>query len=171
MITLGIVKSNHRLLMCVGEGMCRLLVAAKMAFISTLFLYSVLSNAQVKKYPVEILHSGDDRVGGLYAFELKEAIRGSKSMQLVAESFEPRIKVSVVTIDADSSNRGLASAIAVTILYDSLQVPLGGVHLTTMIQICGRNRVTFCSRDLMSSIDAETNRLRNLSQSLWKTLF
>jgi hypothetical protein len=151
--------------------MYQLLLAAKIAFISTLLIFSALSNAQVKKYPVEILHTGDDRVGTLYAFELKEAIRGSNSMQLVAESFEPRIKVSVVTIDADSSNRGFASAIAITILYDSIQVPLGGAHLTTMIQLCGRNRVAFCSRDLLSSIDAETNRLRSLSQSLWKTLF
>jgi hypothetical protein len=134
-----------------------------------IFLPSV-SSAQTR-YPVELRHTGDDQVGLLYAFELREAIRGANGMQLVNEGFDPRIKVSVVTIDADSRNPGISSAIAVTVLYDSLDMPLGGAHLTTVVQVCGRARAAFCARSLLSTIDSEVSRLQQSSQVLWKTLF
>lgn len=140
------------------------------ALLSLTLLLSSVSFAQTK-YPVEVLHSGNDRVGTLYAFELREAIRGSHGMRLTDNALEPRIKVSVVTVDADMQSRGYSSAIAVTILYDSLDVPLGGAHLTTIVQICGRDRAATCARDLLSSIDAEVIRLRDRSARLWKTLY
>lgn len=136
-----------------------------------LFLFLPSPSSAQAKYPVEVGHTGNDRVGALYAFELREAIRGSYGMQLVNEGIEPRIKVSVVTIDTDSPDRGISSAIAVTILYDSLEVPLGGAHLMTMVQVCGRDRAATCARDLLSTIDSQVTRLRERSQSLWKTLF
>ncbi|TXF13712.1 hypothetical protein [Pelomicrobium methylotrophicum] len=125
------------------------------------------------KYPVEVSHTGNDRVGSLYAFELREAIRGSHGMQLLSDgpSYEPRIKVVLVTIDTDSGDRGISSAIAITILYDSLEVPLGGAHMLTVVQVCGRDRAASCARDLLSTIDSQVSRLRERSQSLWKTLF
>lgn len=125
------------------------------------------------KYPVEVAHSGNDSVGTLYAFELREAIRGSNSMQLISESIEPRIKVSVVSIDTDTDtpDRGFSSAIAITVLYDSLEVPLGGAHLTTIVQICGRDRAATCARTLLSRIDSQVTLLQERSQRLWKTLF
>lgn len=130
----------------------------------------LLTFAQTK-YPVEVAHTGNDSVGTLYAFELREAIRGSNSMQLVNESFEPRIKVFVVSMDADTPDRGISSAIAITVLYDSLEVPLGGAHLTTILQICGRERVALCARSLLSRIDSQVTLLQERSQRLWKTLF
>jgi len=133
-------------------------------------LLPVLAFAQTK-YPVEVAHTGDDQVGNLYAFELREAIRGSYGMQLIGDSLEPRIKVSIVTIDTATPARGLSSAIAVTILYDSLDMPLGGAHLITMVQVCGRDRAAFCARDLLSTIDSQVTRLRDRSPRLWKTLF
>jgi hypothetical protein len=150
--------------------MIRQLPVAVASILFLLLLPSV--SAAQAQYPVELLHSGSDQVGTLYAFELREAIRGSNGMRLVTEGLDPRIKVSVVTIDAGSPrDRGISSAIAVTILYDSLEVPLGGAHLTTVVQVCGRDRAEFCARSLLSTIDSEVSRLQQRSQTLWKTLF
>lgn len=142
------------------------------AFLALALFLPTVTLAQTK-YPVEVSHTGDDHVGSLYAFELREAVRGSFGMQLLSDAawYEPRIKVSVVTIDANSSDRGISSAIAVTILYDSLDVPLGGAHLLTVVQVCGRDRAAACARDLLSTIDSQVARLRERSQNLWKTLF
>lgn len=141
-----------------------------MTLIVGLVALPCLAFAQAR-YPVEVLHSGSDSVGTLYAFELREAIRGSNSMQPVGGGVEPRIKVLVVSLDADDPDRGRSSAIAVTLLYDSLEVPLGGAHLTTVVQICGRDRAANCARTLLSRIDSQVTRLQEISPQLWKTLF
>jgi hypothetical protein len=54
------------------------------------------------KIAVQVSHSGNDNVGKQYAFELKEAIRGSHSMRMVGDDeYPPRIKVMLVTLDVD----------------------------------------------------------------------
>ena len=70
------------------------------------------------RFPISVDHSGEDQVGQRYAFELKEAIRGSQGMNLVQADVMPQIRVVVVTIDDSMQNKGYASAIATTILYD-----------------------------------------------------
>lgn len=123
------------------------------------------------RFPISVDHSGEDQVGQRYAFELKEAIRGSQGMNLVQADVMPQIRVVVVTIDDSMQNKGYASAIATTILYDSTEVPLGGAHLTTLVQTCGRDVVNTCARSLLAAIDAQVTRLRTRSPRLWNTLF
>lgn len=127
--------------------------------------------ASQAKYPVEVRHSGDDQVGVRYVFELREAIRASNSMRLVDQSNEPRIKVSVVTVDSDRNNTGVAAGIATTVVYDSMDIPLNGAHMTTLVQVCGEQRVAGCARGLLSWIDSSVNTLRQDWPSLWKSLF
>lgn len=138
-----------------------------------LFLLLPAISAAQTRYPVQIVHTGSDQVGLRYAFELREAIRGSKGMTLVNDGLDPpRIKVSLVTIDTESSGeRGVASAIAVTLLYDSIDIPAGGAHLTTVVHVCGRDRVASCARDLLARIDAQVAWLEKNWPSLWKTLY
>jgi hypothetical protein len=63
------------------------------------------------KIPVSVNHSGDDNVGQRYAFELREVIRGSHSMRLISDNeADPRIAISVVTIDGNSRSPGNSMA-------------------------------------------------------------
>lgn len=123
------------------------------------------------KIPVEIEHTGDDQVGKLYVFELKEAIRGSQSMRIVGESGYPaRIRVMLVSLDSDTPDQGRRSAISVTILYDALDIPLSGAYLSSTIQLCGRDRATACARSTMAKIDAQAEYLKTKSPAFWKAL-
>ena len=131
----------------------------------------ILSLAQTKT-PIELDHTGKDNAGRLFAFELKEAIRGSQSMRLLeGPSVEPRIRVLLVSIDATGgSQTGIRTAVSTSILYDSVDVPLGGAYLTSLVQICGRNVMAACARDLLADIDREIESLRTRSPNLWRTI-
>jgi len=128
-----------------------------------------------KKIPVAVTHDGDDQVGQSLAFALKEAIRGSQSFFLVDHDTlpeSPRIVVRMVSLDLKLSSEqpGLDSAIAIVIVYDSLQTPGNGVYITSTIQLCGRKQVEFCAKRRLPDIDWAVESLRKTEPSLWKTL-
>lgn len=57
--------------------------------------------------PIEVDHSGTDQVGQLFAFELKEAIRGSQGMYLVSNTPQARVRIILVSLDTTfGSNKG-----------------------------------------------------------------
>jgi hypothetical protein len=123
------------------------------------------------KTPVSVEHTGDDAAGQLFAFELKEAIRASHGMHLVTGELEPRIKVVLVSHDDSfGEEKGRRTAIAISILYDALDVPLGGAFLTSSVQICGRAVAATCARGVLSLIDKHTDSLRTRAPRLWQTI-
>lgn len=126
-------------------------------------------SATGQKYPVQVSHYGNDQVGRVFSFELREGIRGSQSMLLTESPDIARIRIVIVSIESGDSSS--SSALAKTILYDSPEVPLSGLYLTTIVHVCGRSRVGSCVRATMADIDTHVSRLRSASPSLWQTLF
>jgi hypothetical protein len=141
----------------------------RLTLIFLLFAASSASNAQ-GKLPIQVIHSGDDQVGKLYASELREAIRRSHSMRIVGDAFSPRIKIALVSVETETPDEGRRSAVGVTIAYDSMHIPLHGALLESLVHICGSDRVAFCAKEVVARIDAQAEYLRVNSPEFWKTL-
>lgn len=141
-------------------------------FLALLMLSLSLASAAQTKFPVKVTHTGDDPVGTQYVYELREGIRASHGMKLVEKDYmEGHIKVMLVSLEHDRSDAAASSAIAIAIAYDSRFTPLGGAHLTLLVQNCGRNRVTSCAKLILAEIDRQASRLRDQDIDRWKTLF
>ena len=137
------------------------------------FLAPSLCLAQAaKKIPVAVNHDGGDQVGQSVAVALKEAIRRSQSFFLVDNDLkQPRIVVQLVSVDSSiGETSGLASAIAIVIVYDSLQTPGNGIFVTTVILSCGSNQVESCAKNTLPHIDRAVEYLRTQWPTLWETL-
>jgi hypothetical protein len=77
-----------------------------------------------KRTGVAVSHAGEDQVGRSFAFALKEAIRRSQSFILVDDNLtRPRIVLYLVSVEGNLSQKGISSAIAMVIVYDSLETP------------------------------------------------
>jgi hypothetical protein len=141
-------------------------------FLCIPIFFSPLGFSQTnQKIPVSINHSGDDSVGQRFAFELREVIRGSNSMRLISDNeADPRIAISVVTLDGNSRALGNSTVASVVIRYDSADIPFLGYYITSLAQTCGSLRTQECARDTAASIDAAVQRLRSNSPAFWKLL-
>jgi hypothetical protein len=124
------------------------------------------------KVPVLVLHSNQDAVGISYAYYLKEAIRRSASFELHTDgSLRPHIKVALATVDESARNPGNASSIAITIVYDSVNAPLYGLYLTTLVHSCGVSAAQSCAQQVLPRIDEQVVRLRESGARYWRGLY
>src|SRR5262245_5422851 len=118
-------------------------------------LVPAICMAQAKRIPVAIGHSGNDSVGQGVAFALKEAIRGSQSISFVDYETlpkKPTIVVNLVSVES-YSEKGVSSAIGVTVIYDSPEMPGLGIYLSSSVLHCGKDRVESCGKNILPNID------------------
>lgn len=153
-----------------------------------LFVFALLVPAVCcaqQKIPVEVTHVGDDRMGELVMGELRSAIRASRGvlafpesqaptldaygMRVTSELSRPRIKLQLAT-GSDPGNTSREAAIAVTVLYDSASMPLGGAFIRSMLVTCGRDDAAGCARQILGRAHGSMEWLRVHWPSLWKTL-
>jgi hypothetical protein len=137
-----------------------------------------------KRIPVEVAQAGDDPVGHLVAQELRTAIRAAHSalampdlleasahpdgLRLTMELGRPRIRLQLVSAQTGSS--GADTAIAVNIMYDSADMPLGGAFIRSMIEVCGIENARACAVRILGTTNRSIEWLRQNWPSLWKTL-
>lgn len=149
----------------------------------SLFLYNSACFAQ-KKIPVEVAHVGEDSVGYIVAQELRDAIRGSQGILVMPEPQEaiahsyglwltvelgrPRIKLQLVTPKASSPGRD--TPIAVNIVYDSADMPLGGAFIRSVVEVCGEENARSCASRILETANRSVEWLRQNWPSVWKTL-
>ena len=145
----------------------------KLRLLALIFVAALPSvvKAQSTKTPVQVVHSGKDNVGQRLAFELREVIRGSRSMKFVSgPESDPRIVVQLVTQDNNSSSPGNAASVAMAIIYDGKFVEGNGIFLTMIVQNCGSKVTQDCARDLAADIDQEIEKLKTNWPSLARQL-
>src|SRR5437773_3033978 len=130
-------------------------VATARVLCAALIFLSASTFAQNKKIPVEVNHSGQDTVGARIAYELKQSIAASRTMRLEDSAYVPRMKAVIVSLDIEDSARGSRSALSVSIVFDSLDTPLGGIYLTSYVQTCGTLRAQNCAADLLALVDKQ----------------
>jgi hypothetical protein len=104
----------------------------RMALLLVFLLAPGLCLAQPsKRTAVAVSHTGEDQVGRSFAFTLKEAIRRSQSFILVDDNLTgPRIVINLVSVESYASQKGVSSAIGITIVYDSLESPGRETYIT-----------------------------------------
>jgi hypothetical protein len=138
-----------------------------------------------KKIPVEVTHTGDDRMGQLVLNELREAIRtfngpiglpeagghtvDAYGMRVTTELSRPRIKLQLASPDGETSANG-STPVFVTVLYDSASMPLGGAFIKGILVSCGRDQAAGCARQILAKANTSIEWLREHWPSLWKTL-
>lgn len=143
----------------------------RLALLLVFLLAPGLCLAQSKRVPVAVSHSGEDQVGRSFAFALKEAIRRSQSFILVDDDLTgPRIIVRVVSVDGSDNQKGASSAIALAVVYDSVDTPGSGILLDLVVKDCGSNRVEACAKRTLPNIDEAVGTLRKSWPALWKLL-
>ena len=137
-----------------------------------------------KKIPVEVAQAGDDPVGNLVAEELRAAIRAtsgalampdlleaiehSQGLRLTMELARPRIRLQLVAPRAGSATS--ETPIAVNIVYDSPDMPLGGAYIRSVIEMCGVDSARSCAARIVGTTQRSIEWLRQNWPSLWKTL-
>jgi len=137
-----------------------------------------------KRIPVEVAQAGDDPVGYLVAQELRATIRSSVGALVAPQSLEasahpdglrltmelarPRIRLQLVGAHADPAS--IATPIAVNIVYDSADMPLGGAFIRSMVEICAPDTAQSCAARILAATNRSLEWLRQNWPSLWKTL-
>jgi hypothetical protein len=154
----------------VEEGVYRgAFMKALYGIILVLLLMPSISFSQASRVRVAVTHSGDDAVGRTMAFALKEAIRGSQSFVLFEHDYKnPTILVRMVSVEAHAGEKGISSAVAIVIAYDSVNTPASGILLELVVRACGRDRAVGCGKDILSYIDQSTEDLRRNNPDLWQ---
>ena len=132
------------------------------------------------RIPLEVTHVGDDATGRTVVQALREAIRtfdmlalplqlearDAFGMRLTTQLARPRIKLQLVTSELDASR----TAIAVNVIYDSPDMPLGGAFIRSAVETCKAEEGSACANRILSRAHAAIGWLRENWPSLWKTL-
>ena len=105
------------------------------------------------------------------AFPLKEAIRGSQSFVLFEPDYRnPAILVRMVSAERFEEQRGIGTALATVVVYDSVNTPGVGILLQYVVHVCGRDRVEKCGKDILPYIDQALEDLRRDNPDLWQNV-
>jgi hypothetical protein len=127
------------------------------------------SFAQNTQLPVEVHHVGDDPVGRSFAFELRDAVRGSNSFRLVdGDAQRVRIVVNIVSV-ADVQTQS-ASAIAVATVVDGQAIPVNGLFVDAQVLYLGRSKTRQQATEMLGSIDRSADYLRSKWPAVYKML-
>jgi len=136
-----------------------------------------------KKIAVEVAHIGEDAVGRLVAQELRAAIRAQGALvvpqslessehpdglRLTMELARPRIRLQL--IGPSTGQAGPETPIAVNIVYDSADMPLGGAYIRSVLEICGVADARVCATRILAAANRSIEWLRQNWPSVWKTL-
>lgn len=162
-----------------------------LAIVIFLLLPVVCLAQEAKKIPVAVVQNGEDELGQLLAFEVKDSIRGSQSFRSVDYDIAikapgvpvmvprtiPAIVVMLNTMDLSvESVFGLkkqkdindSSAIAISIFYYSRATPGLGALLHPSAQLCGRERIKSCASRLLPQIEQAAEYLRRVGPTCGK---
>lgn len=137
-----------------------------------------------KRIPVEVAHTGNDPVGIIVAQELRAALRAAQTplvspesaeatehpagLRLTMELARPRIRLQLVGAAARSD--APQSPIAVNIVYESADMPLGGAYIRSIVEMCGIDDAQSCATRILGVTSRSLDWLRHNWPSLWKTL-
>lgn len=99
---------------------------------------------------VFIRATAEDRVGNLLVYHLREEIRKSGGMELVASEDDARFIVHAVTLDPDDAGtRTVYSVVLTTKQFDRD----AKIYWTNFVGTCGLNKAAICARDLAAETD------------------
>jgi len=100
-------------------------------------------------YPIRINHTGDDSVGTVLAYQLREQLATSKTLHPADSDEYPRININIVTMNPDksSSNRTIHS----TVLTIDTKKEESEKYYQHWVGVCGTDRVKDCATTLIAN--------------------
>jgi hypothetical protein len=75
------------------------------------------------KAPVRVIHTGEDNIGARVTFEVKEGIRASRAMNLIGETTQLHVRVSIISLSLTEDGNS-HSALSVVYSVDGVAIPL-----------------------------------------------
>ncbi|MDD3582155.1 MAG: hypothetical protein PHW74_14205 [Desulfobacca sp.] len=106
---------------------------------------------------MEVYHSGDDSVGQRLVYRIKEEIRQSSSLRLT-KSDEPRILVSIVTLEKDELYPGRSTIYSMVIRAEIDEE----YYLNQFVGFCGVKRIKDVAEEIIAEIDKLEKAFDNL---------
>ncbi|MEN3355341.1 MAG: hypothetical protein V7640_3499, partial [Betaproteobacteria bacterium] len=89
-------------------------------------------------------------------------------LRLTTELARPRIRLQLV--GPSTGTTGPQTPIAVNIVYDSADMPLGGAYIRSILELCGVGDAGLCATRILGATNRSIEWLRQNWPSLWKTL-
>ena len=143
-----------------------------------LFMFAQTPAAAQDKVPVilETTVAPGDSLGQQFAFETKEAIRGSHGFRLVEfrpiegerdHNSQPYINLFLIVLKHSHRNE---ISVANIFTYDHFDMPLDGAFITGVVQICSADAVQRCARSLLADLDRAVQILRRRMPQVMKNL-
>ncbi|MDP2045686.1 MAG: hypothetical protein Q8L00_05665 [Deltaproteobacteria bacterium] len=109
----------------------------------------------ISKVPVEIDHKGEDDVGRKLVYQIKQMIHKSQSLTITHDKNQPRLKVSIITIDENNNNSELSHNSTVYSLVISYPWAFYEDILYHSVGICGKKRIKEVSENIVANIDEQ----------------
>ena len=111
---------------------------------------------------VAVMTTTPDAVGQRLAYRVKEKIRRSAGMHLVADEKHSAIQLRLVTVDPSQANEGHSTAYSATWTMKNFTGGIGQVYLTQYVGICGTARLDTCAENLVAITDRQIGELQAL---------
>lgn len=106
--------------------------------------------------------TADEQYSKRFAFEVKEAIRGSMTLDVTDDSSAALQQLRLVILDTDS---GVAySKVRTFAAADKVSFPS---YLTNSVGICGRDKFTNCARDILADLAEGVEYDKKQIENVW----
>ncbi len=126
--------------------------------------------APALRTPVLVRHSGVDPVGLALAAAIREQLDGAPALFLATETADPRLILTVATVDGSIEDPEKQTAASINLLYDADELPLNGYLIAGLVQVCGITRTRDCAVEIVGTIDAALLKLRSGNPDFWQAL-
>ncbi len=106
--------------------------------------------ASTQQATVAVVTTTPDAAGQRLAHRVREKIRQSAGMRLVADERDSAIQLRLITVDPSQANEGHSTAYSVTWTMKAFTGGIGQVYLTQYVGICGTTRIDACAENLVA---------------------
>jgi hypothetical protein len=125
-----------------------------------LFIFS-----QETKFPIEVKHTGDDPVGSLLVYDVKQRFKESNTFEYDYLS-ENRWVLEIITLDPDENLDKLRGSM--TIFSFILYAKTGRFFVHHVMSGCGRDRVKYGSIMIYDSVEGEIEGIMKRTYERYK---
>ncbi len=121
--------------------------------------------ASTQQAAVAVMTTTPDTAGQQLAHRVREKIRRSAGMRLVADEKDSTIQLRLVTVDPSQANEGHSTAYSATWTMTAFTGGTRQVYLTQYVGICGTARLDACAENLVAITDRQVGEVRALIQA------
>lgn len=115
----------------------------------------LVNEVKISKVPVEINYTGNDDVGKKLVYQIKQMIHKSHSLTITHDKNQPRLKVSIITIDIDNRPKAEQNYTVYSLVI-SYPWKSFDAFLSQSVGVCGEYKVKEGSEKIVIYIDGQS---------------